>query len=154
MSQPCWLKVLDHFLKRSYVQNGLTLPFLIGSELILDSNKEKLSIQQILGQMYDNGLRYHISIMFCGDIREYIFGILDPESININKQKSIYRTYNNLSITDESFSSSDSLESIQAELEAKYEEHIYNEEFSKQHGKWTRFSTEEMTRITEAIDTQ
>lgn len=151
MLEPHWLKVLDHFVKRRFVFNGLTIPFLIGSELLLGSSKDFITVAGIISQMQDEKLKSRICLMRCNSIGEYVFGILDRESIKFDLEHSIYRSYNNLTITDDSLDTFDDLEGIVAEFESRYSGCLSASEFSKLNGRWIPFSHQDRDRILEVM---
>lgn len=147
--EPHWLRVLAHFQQSKYVYNGLTIPFLIGSELLHNPSRGDFTVSEIINQMQDENLKSPISVMTCNTIGDYVFGILDQESIKENLRYTIYRSFSNLSITDDSFRTFYDLERIVTELEGRYGENISRKEYSKHYGQWTKFNVKESARILE-----
>ena len=77
-SDSYWLKVLKHYEKRRYIQNGLTIPFLVGSRTIVEPLRVLLSIEELL-KSFTNSIQ-PITLMKCQQLGEYVIGILDHES--------------------------------------------------------------------------
>ena len=129
-----WLKLLLHFDNQNYFYNGLTLPFIIGSRLFIEPNQQIQTIEEIINEF--NTSDFHINILKCNGIGEYVFRISDSGDENI------YRTLENFVITDYSFSSCSNVNQLISELEKKYNQYILEERFSKIEGEWKFYSKE------------
>lgn len=129
-----WVKLLRHFDNHNYFYNGLTLPFIIGSRLFIEPNQQIQTIEELINKF--NTSDFHINILKCNGIGEYVFRISDSGDENI------YRTLENFVITDYSFSSCSNVNQLISELEKKYNQYILEERFSKIEGEWKFYSKE------------
>ena len=146
-SQPCWYLILDHFVKNSYVHNGLTLPFLIGAGIYIDSASERLTIEKILTEFKFSSKP--VSVMRCGNIGEYVFALLDNES---TPYRSVYKEFGNLVITDGSFDGALAFSDLVSSFESMYSEQLNNQLYSKEGGRWQAFSQVDISRLKEITD--
>jgi hypothetical protein len=141
-----WFRILKHFEKNHYYENGLTLPFLIGSRKYLEPDKKLHSIEQFIIEVSQSVTP--ITMMRCGQIKEYVFGIMDYES---NKQKHIYRSFKSLIITDDSFRDVSDLPTLIEQLKILYNDHINKETFSIIRGDWGGYSETDENRLSEIL---
>lgn len=147
-----WLKVLNHFDQKGYFQNGLTIPFLIGSRTITNPKQEILSVNDFFNELFDSKIL--IKILRCDYLGEYVISSFDYESnelrLNrIKKDKPLYREFGNLIIMDNSFKELSLNNQLISALSQSYQENINNGLFSRETGKWTPYSEKDKQRIKE-----
>jgi len=126
-----WYKLLTHFEKKRYFQNGLTLPFIIGSRKFIEPQKNIQSIEKLISDF--NNSDCYINVLKCNLIGEYVFRISNSED------RKIYGGIGNFVITDNSFSGYKNYSEISIELEKLYNETIIAEKFSRNIGEWNFF---------------
>ena len=150
-SEKYWYRVLNHFENGNYFNNGLTIPFLIGCRVIVEPNKELQSIKEFVTEMRDS--QYALTIMKCGQLNEYVVGLLDQETNSFRKQykNKMYREFGSLLITDNSFDDIYKFEELIADLENNYNDKIEKRCFSKEFGEWGEFSSTDKTRLNEVV---
>lgn len=145
-----WFNVLAHFESKSYVYNGLTLPFLIGTSTILEPQSPLQSIEQFFQEI--SNFHSPLTLMKCGNIGEYVFGTLDGETEALRKQyPNLYKEFGNIIITDNSFSNCQSLDEIIVTLKVEYQKRIDAQQFSKVSGEWNYYTTKDVERIKELL---
>ncbi|MBK9485392.1 MAG: hypothetical protein IPO01_09315 [Chitinophagaceae bacterium] len=103
-----WLDVLEYFLEKGYVDNGLTIPFLIGSKSVLEPDEPLQSIKEFITEISEN--EPPISLMSCGKVHHYILSPMDSYDIDM---RYIYRNFGNLVIIDDSFKDAKSIDDNQ-----------------------------------------
>lgn len=131
-----WYKTLDYFLNKGYVNNGLTIPFLIGLY-----PKNEIDIRELIISMSNTN---HISIQKCNGINEFVFGIFIFES---NEEVHSYKSLNNIIILDNSLDDFESIEQLIAFFEDLYNDNIQNELYSKNNNTWTFYNETEIKQI-------
>ncbi|CAM4404757.1 hypothetical protein [Flavobacterium terrigena] len=135
-----WFKTLDYFLNKGYVNNGLTIPFLVGLY-----TKNEICIRELITSMSETN---NISIQKCDRIDEFVFGIFINES---NNEIKLYKNISGLIILDNSLGKINSLDELIALFENLYFENIQQELFSKNKGIWGSYNEEEIKKLTELI---
>lgn len=145
---PYRFEILKHFKRKRYIENGLTIPFLIGARVIVEPEKELLSITEFFKEV--NSISTPIMMMKCSDINEYIFGILDGQT-NIYRQhfKNEYKEYQNIIITDNSVNEMSDFVEVINMLENLYDENIQMGNYSKVNGEWRKFTEENKFQLLE-----
>lgn len=146
---PTWFKVLNHFYENGYFHNGLTIPFLLGTSLVLDTENVNLSVEDFVLQAADGSLPKKISVQRCPAIGEYVFGIIDNETINYPFGKAIAKEYENICITDNSFSEIPDIAGLKNLLSDRYQKMLDGALFSKNLGKWGDYTEKDLLRIKE-----
>lgn len=128
-----WFKLLNHYNKKGYINNGLTLPFIIGSRSVIEPKKD---LQTINGFFQDvENSKIYISILKCDTIGEYVF--------NISKQFDfkIYGGFKNIVDIDGLFNDYKSLKDFSDYLTEIHMKHLNKNVYSKnEFGKWEGFS--------------
>lgn len=146
-----WFQVLNYFGRKGYFYNGFTLPFLVGCRIVLEPEKELLSIKELINQA--NTLPYApITIMKCGNIGEYVFGVMDLETDSIRKRyQGLYTEFGNLINTDQSLLDCNNIEQVIAKLEDIYNDPIHKGNYSKNNGLWEAFTEEDIKHLQELL---
>jgi hypothetical protein len=140
---PYWYKLLTHFENKGYVQNGLTIPFLIGSLEIVDPNAKQWSIIEMTESLNYIGC----TILKCPNIGEFVIGSLEIEAL---KYRKYYHTpCDKIIVTDNSLDGVKSLAEITKLFIILYESLIADRKFSLNSGIWTYFTNIEWMRIKE-----
>ncbi len=146
---PLWFKVLCHFYDNNYFANGLTISFLLGASSVIDPDNEILSVEDFVLQATDQSLPKKISLQKCGSIREYVFGIIDPETINYPYGKAIVKQFGNICITDNSFLDIHDIDDLKKILIDTSQNLLNSNLYSKNQGNWGQYSEIEIVRIKE-----
>ncbi|KQS48613.1 hypothetical protein ASG38_05595 [Flavobacterium sp. Leaf359] len=145
LSPPYWHQLLKHFELKGYIQNGLTIPFLIGSLEIINPNRNQWTISELTKSFNDFGC----TILKCPNIREFVIGSLDNE---ILKYKNYYHNpCGKIIVTDASLSKIKSSNDMRSLFEQLYQPRLDNKEFSKNNGIWVYFSQIDLARIKEIL---
>jgi hypothetical protein len=150
-NSPIWFNILEHFDKKNYLKNGATIPFLIGSEQIINPDKKLLSIAEFLNQILEQKLPSYINLMKCPKLGEIVIGIIDIQTVTFLKRnpRKIYKTYGGLMITDNSYDNKN-WDEIVTDVQDNYQYIIDDLKFTFEDGQWTYFTTEEIQRIKES----
>ena len=149
-----WLKVLKLYKNESYCHNGLTLPFLCGVQTVLDDNEKSLTVTDFFEIINSNDFGEEITIMKCGNINEYIFGILDAESKKMylsysEKGTEIYKRIKNVFLIDDSIDNIETEQNLVSFFEKEYNQTLSSNEFSKVNGNWSEYTEIDRNRINE-----
>ncbi|MCE7864276.1 MAG: hypothetical protein DYG99_12120 [Bacteroidetes bacterium CHB5] len=129
---------------RALGRDGLTIPYIIGSQQFLPSTNCVQTIESLLLDISTNK-EYEVYITYCMNINEIILGIRDESKtkiaghfppLNGGKQQKLFLT-NGVS------NLGDNVESIIITLMEKYQEKIASEKFSKRGDEWGDYSTSE-----------
>ena len=144
MESPIWLKTLKHFDRNNYIRNGLTIPFILGSESIIANNKDLSSVSEFVNSITNEEFPCYLSLLKCGNIGEIIIGVLDEETLNYlgKKLSEYYLIFGKLVIMESTFKQTEKLIEI-------YQPKIDNKTFSVTNGKWREFSKQDLNRIKE-----
>lgn len=147
-SDPYWAKILRHFETKHYFNNGLTIPFLIGSRTIIEPQENLLTIDSLLGQMNNHSIP--VTIMRCGQIKEYVLSFLDNETNAIRKQyKNLYKKFDNIICTDQSLDEITTSNELVKKLDSLYYGIVKDQNFSKNNGQWASFTELDRGRLGE-----
>lgn len=146
---PLWFKVLCHFYDNNYFENGLTIPFLLGASSVIDPDNEILSVEDFVLQAADESLPKKISLQKFGSIREYVFGIIDHETISYPYGKAIVKQFGNICLTDNSFSDIHDIDDLKKILSDTSQNLLNSNMYSKNQGNWGQYSEDEIVRIRE-----
>jgi uncharacterized protein YutD len=134
-SEKYWYKLLNHFERNGYFENGLTIPFIIGSRKFIEPEQRIQTVQELIFEFSNSDC--FINVLKCDLIGEYVFRISDTES------KKIYGGIENFVIIDNSFFGFKNHNEIAMELEKLYNDIIKGEKFSKINGEWQSFDLKE-----------
>lgn len=146
MYSPSWLKVLAFHEQHGIIWNGLTIPFLIGAERLLNEKQSKYSVKDFFENV--NNLKTPITILKCSQIHEFVIGTLDSETqLILNKNPNTYLRIGNIICTDESLKDFKTADDFSAFCCAEYEKIIQTDTFSLQNGAWRTFNRNELENI-------
>lgn len=146
---PAWFKVLHHFYDNDYFENGLTIPFLLGAVSVINPDDKILSVEEFVLQAADESLPKKISLQRCSFIGEYVFGIIDIETLNYPYGKAVTKQFGNICITDNSFSGITETADLKKILRDALQNLLDSDLYSKNQGKWGGYSATETARIKE-----
>jgi len=141
--KPYWYKLLYHFEHKRYFQNGLTLPFIIGSKLFIEPNNKLEEISDLIHSM--NNSPYKIVVLECWQIGVLVF------RLSADEDSYIFKKIDNLIIIDNSFLNAKSSSDIIQELNNKYSNIIATEKYSRTEGEWGAFTITDKIRLKEII---
>ena len=144
---PYWVKLIRHFDIKGYFINGPTIPFLIGARKHIEPKSELLSIKDLFDEI--NRFSTPVTVMWCNDIKEYVWGILLAETNMYRLQyPEMYRELGNVVVTDNSFGTLGG-NALVDEMEGLYNDKIKNGYYSKNNGIWGDFFPKEVERLKE-----
>ncbi len=146
METPYWYRIIVHFDNKKYISNGLTIPFLIGSSCIMHEHVKLISIEEFIRQAADTNMPRAITMLKCGMIKEYVFGVLDNES---KPFLSYYKQIGNIVITDDSFHEVENISDLILRLTKLYSPLIDTKKYSKNGGEWGGYTDLDLKRIKE-----
>jgi hypothetical protein len=146
---PYWILLIRHYLKKQYVRNGLTIPYLIGARTVVEPDLPMLSIHEFLLQAseYKSG----ITIMRCRNIGEYVLAELDTES---RKYSLHYQNIGHLYVTDDSMMNMVDLPQLVEYCTYMYAECMENKTYSRVDGQWEPFSKTDMGWLQEVANNE
>ncbi len=138
--------LINEFLEEKKIENGLTIPFIIGSFLFLENKQyNQQSIIECFERFFDKD-RY-FNLHFCDKIKELVISniYLDDEDIYLtNKQ---IKKIENIISTDCSLDSYVTKQDLLENIERMYFENLKENCFSKEKGKWRNFEPTEIRII-------
>lgn len=139
-----WYKLLTHFDQKNYFQNGLTLPFIIGSRHYLEPREELQTIYSLICEFSNSN--YFINVLECDIIGEYVFRISNKED------KNMYGGFGNLVFSDfYSLNKYKNIEDFKVIMSGRYSELIELKKYSKNYGIWDYYIEIDTLRIKELI---
>lgn len=146
-----WKRVLILFEKNGYFENGLTIPFLIGSKVFVEPGSETETIRDFFTSLYGGDSK--TTIMRCGRIHEFVIGVLDSETKKMMSQyPNLYKEFGQILVTDGSLDHVKHFDDLVLEMERIYNSVIQCKLFSKENGKWREYNQEEIIRIRECVN--
>jgi hypothetical protein len=141
-----WQTILTEFQERKYFQNGLTLPFMIGCYHYFYRRTIAPNIADILFEMKTNP--NPVSVIYCNGIREYVFALMDTESIStVEKYPHSFARIGNLIFSDGSIDDFSDLTKFSTAQEQRYKVYIDQQLFSKNNGVWGKFNNIDRKRL-------
>lgn len=148
--KPYWYRILQLYEKRHYYKNGLTLPFLVGARKKMEPHNPLLSITDFLEELKSSS--YSTTLMKCGHIGEYVFGLLDYETRGIReKNKSVYKDFSSIVITDQSFKNILDFNEFSSVLKDLYIDKVTDSTYTKIEGVWSDFDITDNIRLQEVV---
>lgn len=139
-----WQRVIRHFEIKGYIQNGLTIPFLVGVRRIVEPQKALLSIEYLINELSLHGC----TMLRCRHIGEYVVGSLDAHTKEIGN---LYHCIGNIIVTDDSLVGINDTLLLTARLKKLYKMQIDLGQYSKNNGVWSDFTQTDMERFQEVI---
>ena len=124
---------------------GLTLPYMIGSQQYLENNHEKMNINALIIDIASNKNGPIIFYNYCDTIGENVLGVLDD---SYKEMKGIFPTYQGLQQNlffraDSVKYSGETVEEIIENMNTTYQQRLINNEFSYNAGKWGDYTESE-----------
>jgi len=147
--KPYWFKVIEHFEQKHYFTNGLTIPFIIGSRILVEPDQKMQPIEELF---YEFNCSFKpLTILKCGYLNTYVFSFLDTETKSYmqSSSKELYKKIDNFYIVDDSFSSLNTTADIVKELEIEYEKPFRKNTYSKNNIEWEKFTPIDIKRLKE-----
>lgn len=150
MKKTYWYKLLCHYDKNKYVNNCITIPFLIGAGRLLEPEESILSVATLFTSIED--FNVFITIMKCGNIDEYIIGLLDAETEKyIHTYPKSHKFIGKIVCTDQSLEEIATTSEIILKLTLKYNSMISDGFYSKNGGVWGNFTELDIKHISEVL---
>lgn len=149
-----WYKLITSLQKEGVIQNGLTIPYILGAIKIVD-NKFKItdtSVLNLFKQIVNSDLELKSVLQHC-DIGQYVIGLQSKSNCETKFPKELAFTNEkgekSLYVTSNANPLGDNIEKISENLLYKYKECIEKEHFSWNvlKRKWEEFSPVETMQI-------
>lgn len=142
MQKRNWFRYLDFWCNQKVpIGSGLSIPFLIGIELI--SNKD-YDIETFLFELKKTKINQQvICLRYCPNINEIVCCLDTME----NSEKKFYNNFDNLYYSITEFNDTNDFKIFKSMLIEKYKEIIENQLFSKENGNWISFSEKKIEEI-------
>lgn len=117
---------------RDQNKNGLTIPFLIGSQNFLPSKANFQNIHELIVDITSN-TDIEVYITYCTDIDDLILGVRDESKTNIAGRFPFYRNKQQSRFfqTKITFDLGENVEEIIHNLNDRYQRNIDNEKYSR-----------------------
>lgn len=146
---PLWFRVLEYYEKNGYYDNGLTIPYLIGCNTIINPTRPILSLTELLNEFQNIHKPEIITIFECGNIGEFVVAILDYESklYYTESKRSIHKRFNNILVLDSSLDKCSNINQVISIMKKKYQFIIQEQKFSKNDGVWTEYTEIDRERL-------
>jgi hypothetical protein len=142
---PYWLRVIRFFERRGFIQNGLTVPFLIGSRKYLQTADAHYNVERLLFEFYNS--QVPLTILFCNNINEFVVGSMDAETTKLMEDGKVsYHHFGKLFCVDSSIETQD-INSLTKSFIERYSKLIDKELYSVIHGIWQVFSDMDKARL-------
>ncbi|WP_316749599.1 hypothetical protein [Pedobacter gandavensis] len=142
---PYWHRLLRHFERKGYIQNGLTIPFLIGALEVMEPDAKQWTINEMTESLNNIGC----TILKCSNIGEFVIGSLDTETLKCKKL--YHKPCDKIIVTDSSLDQVKFFVELLSLFDRLYQSRLDNKEFSKNDGSWTYFTRTDLDRIKETI---
>ena len=140
-SKRYWYILLQHFEQKGYFENGLTIPFIIGSRAIIEPEQPLQSIEELIEDI--RSAPGFVSVLDCGQIGAHVFRLTDKSEFNI------YGGIENITITDSSFHDANSISDVITDLNKLYAKHISSGSYSRKGGEWVAYDELDLPRLRE-----
>lgn len=155
LSLPYWYRLLDNWV---CIQDnsGLSIPFIIGAKSIItdgakpNENSIRELFRSVINDIQPN---YCVSLKYCNTIEAYIFGLQSRADVIEPYFKSGHTDIPAITLIDNVFGSSQSLDEIVAFLEKEYNSYLLSGKYSRQNrafGEWGAFSDADVNFIKNA----
>lgn len=146
MGKSIWFNVLDFWCnKRVPIGSGLTIPFLIGSDFLINGELKSVSVFLNELQSLDNEI---FSIRNCNVIGEYVIQLNDSSDYSLN----YFPKTKNLVITDENLIELYKSDKMIDFLTEKYSECLEKNLFSINYGKWEKINKTDLVMIKNCVE--
>lgn len=141
MNNSGYRKLID-FWCNELGRYGLTIPFIIGAEILL-TNNYNFDIETLLQEIKNGEDIYFISN--CNDLNEVVIGLKKNEYANLDS----YKNYGSLYINYNELEKFENFEDILRYLNDNYSTYIAENKFSKKYdsAEWGNFSEQDLKYI-------
>ena len=138
--------LINKFIEEKRIENGLTIPFIIGSYLLIEKKEYNASSINDCFESFFNNDKY-FNLHFCDKIKELVISNIyfEDEKIYLNNHQ--IKRIGNIISTDNSLDLLDSKQDLYKKINKMYDEDLKKGWFSKVNGKWGGFETTEITII-------
>ncbi len=147
-----WPALINHWV-RVKRRNGLTVPFILGTKTIIDS--ESKIVSQDIGKLFNDIVSYPgdevFTLQHCENVGEYVLGLnsVNPKEgltiLNKDTGKPKLIATLNTSVLGKNY------EAIVTSLTHRYHDCLNNGLYSRFDFKWTAFSKEDLKMINEVL---
>ena len=148
-----WYKLIDYWVN---VRNrtGLSIPFLIGvNKQFIDSSLEiDEAISELFDDIVDSDMPQIVSLFYCGQVQEIVLGLDDKGGIGRELRFFNQTGEPTLVVANGLFNNDSSIEKIKAKLTDEYLLVIQSNNFSKNKGRWTAFTDDDLKLIYSALE--
>lgn len=125
---------LHQYLNRGFAKNGITLPFLYGI------HDDKLTIREFINEIDSLDENLYISVQYCSEIKEYVFGVFNDEG-----DLTHYNKFTSLILLDDDIPTD--YDEFIAKMEKLYQDKLNAFTYSKKNGDWFTYSILESEKI-------
>lgn len=138
--------LINKFIAEEKIENGLTLPFIVGSFLLIENREyNSNTINECIDFFFDNDK--YFNLQFCEKIKELIVSNLyfDDEKVYLSNLK--IKKIKNIISTDNSLELFNTEQDLCNEIFRLYNDDLKKGHFSKLDGKWRSFKKSEIKLI-------
>ena len=138
--------LINKFIEEKRIENGLTIPFIIGSYLLIEKKQYNASSINDCFESFFNKDKY-FNLHFCDKIKELVVSNIYFEDEKIYLTNSQIKRIGNIISTDNSLDLLNSKEDLYKHMYKIYNDDLIKSWFSKVNGKWGNFETTEIRII-------
>ena len=141
--------LIKQFLNAKKIQNGLTIPFIIGSFLFLEKREyNSHSINECFDKFIDKDKYFNLH--YCEKIKELVISNIYFDDVNIYLSNKKVKRIENIISTDNSLDLYETKQDLLDSINKIYSENLKLNGFSKEKGKWRNLESTE-TEIIEKL---
>lgn len=150
---PLWYNLISTFKNENMINNGLTIPFLIGAYQFKSIGEKTFSIQSVLSEIVNSRTELKPVLQHCPDIHQFVISLKSEEIYNTDfKEDFAFKNpfgERTLVITQNASALGSSVEDISNSLFPKYASCLQAKEFSWSgyEQTWKRFNDKETKLI-------
>jgi hypothetical protein len=157
-TQPFWYRLIVSEKDKGLIDNGLTIPYIIGAKSLADDsyNVNTESVRLLLDEIVGSSTEKTAFLMFCNDrLEEFVIALMEKNEAKEMSENRI-SFYNSdtgektffISLNAENRGLGTEIEEISANLNSRYLKFLKESRFSRQ-GKtnWKEFDVEQVKRI-------
>ena len=143
--------LINEFLSEKEIENGLTIPFIVGSFLLIENKKyNSNTIYECINNFFDEDK--YFNLQYCPKIKELVISNLNNEDEKIYLNNNKINKIKNILSTDNSLESIKNVEDFCIYISDIYNIQLKNSFFSKTKNNWYVFNSNEK-RIINKITT-